>query len=1065
MRSLITFGVRNPVSANMLMLCIVAGGFYAARSMVRERYPAFSIDRIAVDVVYPGAGPTDVESAVCTPIEEAMSGIEGIRELSSVSSEGHGLVIAFLHEKADKARVLDDLRLAVEQVDSLPPEAEKPIVRELALRTGVINVSLFGEVPEATLRDYARDVRDDLMTLPEISQVATWGVREREITIEVREDSLRAYALTFEKIMQAVAANSLDLPAGLLRTSREELVLRVTGRRMTATDYADMAVLSQPDGTQVRLGQIADVREGFEEATVEGRFDGKRCAVVAVFKTPQQDTITLAAQVRDYVERKRAALPEALSIAAWGDGSVEIDNRVGMLLSNGLQGLALMVVALALFMRPRVSLWVMMGLPVAYAGALLVMQGTDHTLNMISLFALIMVGGMIDDDAIVISESIYARAMRGEDPDTATIEGVMDVAMPVVGSSLTTIIAFIPLFFVAGLMGKFVREVPIVIIAALTASLVEVLLILPPHLRYHGGLEAFRSLRDTRTRVRRFLDGMLQRVIERVYEPVYRFALDHRYVFVSGAAALVLVCVGLVVGGRLPLVLLENDDNTILRARVELPEGTPEEASRRILTRLEEAAWSLNDDAELAPHEKGKLVRHVYATLGSWNEFLPRRGNNLCEVKVELMAPGKRWIRDRQIIDRWRHAAGDIPEAMQFKVEPDLIGPTDRPIEIRLMGPDLDDLRQAADELERKLASFDGVWSVHDDLSAGKRELRVALKPEARLLGLTVSDVATQLRQGFFGGDALRLQRGRDEVWVRVRYPLDERSSLASLENARFRTQQGAEIPFHEAVQVEWVRGYGSIEHESGVRKVEVYADIDERRANAEQIVGALTPQFLPELVGRHEGMRFRVAGQRELVQESLSSLGRGATLAMIGMYVMLAIILGSYHQPMVIMSAIPIGLVGAILGHVLMGYDITLMSLFGMLGLSGIVVNNVLVLIDFINDRLRAGATVREAVFESGKARFTAVVLTSVTTVLGIVPISFDTSGEVYSVIPMAVAMSFGLAFSTLVTLVLVPAMVLMSNDVRRAGRWLVRGGAFPSAEQVERGARVEHGAPAAHG
>ncbi|GIK16023.1 MAG: multidrug transporter AcrB [Planctomycetota bacterium] len=1051
MRTLITFGVRNPVSANVLMLCLIAGGFYAARHIVRERYPEFSIDRIAVEVVYPGAGPGDVETGVCTPIETAIEGIDGIRELSSVASEGHGIVVAFLNEDADTMRVLDEIRVAVDQVDSLPAEAEEPVVREMVLRTGVVNLALSGDVPESVLRDVARDVERELRSLPGISQTAIWGVRDREILIEVKEDTLRAYALSFDEVMRAVASNSLDLPAGVLRTAREELVLRVTGRRMTASEYEDLVVLSRPDGTAVRLGQLATVRETFEDAAIESRFDGARCAVIAVYKTPEQDTILISNAVREYAAAKQGELPPALKLSAWADGSTEINGRVRMLLWNGLQGVALMVGALAFFMRPRVALWVMTGLPVAYAGALLVMYFTGHTINILSLFALIMVSGMIDDDAIVISESIYARSRRGEDADTATIEGVMDVAMPVVASSFTTIIAFIPLFFIVGVMGKFVREAPLVIIAALVASLVEVLLILPPHLRHHGGLAAGGAGSPARSRFRRALDGAMERVIDRVYAPTYRFALAHRYAFLSGATALVLVGVGLVAGGRLPLVLLSSDDNTILRARVELPEGTPADVSRRIVSELEAGAWALNADPDLKPRRDGALVRHVYATLGAWNDFLPRRGNNLCEVKIELMPPGQRWIRDRDIVDRWRRAVGDIPEATSFVVEPDGIAPTDRPIEIRLLGPDLDDLREASERLQERLAEFSGVRSVYDDMIAGKRELQVSLRPEARMLGLTVADVATQLRQGYFGGEALRLQRDREEVQVRVRYPLDERQSLSALENIRFRTTAGTEVPFHEAVDVTWVRGPAAIRHENGMRKVEVYADLDERLANAEQILSHLTPAFLPELVAAHPGMRFRVAGQRQLVDESLRSLAVGAAIAMVGMYVMLAVTLGSYYQPLIIMSAIPIGLVGSLLGHVVMGFDLSLMSLFGMLGLAGIVVNNVLVLIDFINARLRQGATVIDAVVESGKARFTAVALTSITTVVGLIPVSLDTSGEVYSVIPMAISLGFGLTFSTVVTLVLVPAIYLAFNDVRRALRWIFRGGAYPSPEEVE--------------
>lgn len=1056
MRGLVKFGVRNPVASNLLMVTIVAGGIYTAHTMVRERYPEFSIDRVVVEVVYPGAGPADIEASICTPIEQAIAGVHGIRELTSQSVEGAGLIIAFLNEGTSIRQAVDDIRLAVESVNTLPLDAKKPVVRELVLRTGVINVTVLGDAEEATLKEYARDVRDELTALPEISQVALWGDREREIVIEVPEDNLRAYNLSFAQIMNTVRANSLDLPAGVLRTRQEEFTLRVTGRGLTASDYEDLVVLSRPDGTRVTLGQVARVREEFEESAVESQFDGKPALTAAVYKTPDQDTVDIARRVREYVQSKQEDLPPGVRLVAWADGAFEIDSRLQVLLVNGLMGLGLMVLALTMFMRWRVAFWVMAGLPVAYAGAMITLWATGHGLNLISMFGLLMVGGMIDDDAIVISEAIYARCRRGEAPERATIEGAMDVAMPVVGSSLTTIIAFIPLFFVTGIIGKFVREVPLVIIAALSASLFEVLLLLPPHLCHHGGLEELKPGAPEAHRLRRFLDRVLDVAIAGVYEPLHRFMLRHRHAGVAAAVAMVLVCGGLVLGGRMRLMLLESDDNAVLRARVAFPEGTPSETARRVSERLESAAWTLNDDDALKPHTSGALVQHVYRTSGMWSEIVPRHGNNLCEVKVELMNPAQRWIRDEVIVEHWRKAIGDIGQTLTFAIEPDTIAPTDRPIQVRLMGPDLGELRAAADDLETKLLEFDGVWGVRDDLTPGKRELRVALRPEARGLGLTLADLALQLRQGFFGGDALRLQRGRDEIWVKVRYPGEERQEIEDIENVHLRTAGGTEVPFHEAATIEWTRGYASIGHEAGQRRVEVYADIDERYANAEQIADALSHQVLADVVAQHDGMHFRIAGQRELINESLSSLYKGAILAMIGMYAALALMLGSYLQPLVIMSAIPVGLVGALGGHIFMGYDLTLMSLFGMLGLSGIVVNNVLVLMDFVNQRMQEGASVHDAVVESGKARFMAVTLTSLTTVVGTLPVCWDTSGQAYTVIPMAISMTFGLTFCTIVTLILVPAMFLCANDLRRVTRWLVRGGAFPTAEEVEPGHRV---------
>ena len=1051
LRGAIAAGVRNPVFANLLMICMLGGGYVAVRAMQRETYPEFSLDIISIEVVYPGASPEDVEQAVCVPIEQAIADLEGVHELTSASHEAFANVWFTVRSSArDTGELMQDVRDRVDRITTLPPEVEKPVVRESVIRTDVISVALSGEVPERTLKRWAHEVRDDLRALPEISQVALFGVRADEIVIDVSEQALRTYGLTFEAVMAAVRRGSLDLPAGTLRTAGEELTLRIKGRRLRAVDYEELVVLRGSDAL-VRLGQIATVREGFAESAVSGSFNGRPAVLVSVFKTPAQDTLAIARTVRDYVQQRQAALPDRLEMAVWADNSVDVEQRISMLLKNAASGFILVVITLSVFLELRLALWVAVGMPVAFSGALIFMHFSGQTINLISLFALIMVSGIIVDDAIVIAESIHARRRQGDTPALASIEGAACMALPVLGSSLTTIIAFIPLLYVSGVMGRFVRVLPMVVIAAIVASALEAFVILPAHLRGRRGGRKATIVREL-GRGRRWVEQGLEAFITRCYRPFLALALRYRALTLGAALGLLLALGGLVLGGRIAFVLLPREDGNMLRARVQFAEGTPAEITAEAIDRIEAAAWALNADPELKPATASKLVRQVYAVAGEFIEFLPVRGDNVCEVRLELMPTDQRRLEVDKIIERWRAGIGELHDTVRYSIARHQLEPQgDYPIEIRLLGDNLGELEEAGDRIVQRLRGFDGVHGVRLDLVPGRRELRVDLRPAARALGLTLQDVATQLRQGFFGGEALRLHREGEEVVVRVRYPEGERLSLADLENKAFRTRLGQEIPFREAVEVDWERGYSMIKRQDGQRRVRVLAEVDERRANAERIVRALEADALPAVVGDYRGMKYGFGGTRQHMVESLGSLYRGFGLALLAMYAVLAAVLRSYLQPLVIVAAVPLGWMGALVGHLLLGYDLTIMSLFGLVALAGVVVNDALVLLAWINDSRRAGAGVVDAVRTAGEARFRAVILTSVTTVMGLMPLLTERSSQAQSVIPMALSLVFGLAFATVLTLVLVPALYLALNDGRRVVCWLRRGGDYPTPEAVE--------------
>ncbi|MCP4250040.1 MAG: efflux RND transporter permease subunit, partial [bacterium] len=917
------------------------------------------------------------------------------------------------------------------------------------------------QVRETTLRSLARQVRDDLISDPDLSQISIAGLRDPEISIEVTEEALQRYALSFADVMAAVSRGSVDLPAGTIRTRDEEITVRTLGQRHTAAEFESLVVISAPDGTLIRLNQIATVRDTFEESPKRGWFNGQPGVMIGLYKTPALDTSTICRKVRHYVQERQTQLPEGITMSVWADTSRGVDGRIAMLGSNGLWGMALVLLALTLFLDLRLSFWVALGIPVSFAGALIVLALMGQTLNMISLLGLIMATGIIVDDAIVVAENIHARKSGAGDPAQAAIDGTADMALPVLGSSATTIAAFAPLLFVSGVLGKFISVLPIAMIGAIVASSLEAFAILPAHLRYGPSSGSASNSRLARLRrvARSGLDRALAWTIRRAYGPLVGAAVRNRLITLSVAAASLALIVGLVAGGRTALVVFPEGESQLLRARVRFPEGMPASATAEAARRLERAAWAINDDPNLDAEGGLPPVVQVSTVTGEWPGFWTDTGSHLCEVTLELAPAEERDRTGEEILDAWRAGVGTIHDAVSVEMARQELRPVGKPVEIRLLGQDLEQLRRAADEVRDKLATYAGIYEIEDTLIPGKRELRVSLKPVARALGLTVADLASQLRAGFHGGEALRVLRDREEIKVQVRYPGQDRRSLADVDRMRIRTARGEEIPFTEAADVELVRGYSTLWRQDGKRRVRVWAEVDERLANAEQILADMNARFLPDLARRYgeenhqAGFTYSLDGPYARMRESVGSLLDGFALAMVVIYGLLASILRSYAQPLIIMATIPLGMVGAVLGHVIMGSDLTMMSIFGVVALSGVVVNDALVLIVRINRLIRSGQPVVAAVLEAGRSRFRAVVLTTVTTVAGLLPLLIERSSQAQQLTPMVIALTFGLIFATVLTLLVVPAMYLATNDLRRVVRWLVRGGDYPTAETVEQG------------
>ncbi len=999
MRRLIAAAVHNSVAANLLMVVIIVVGGMSAYNIRRETFPHIPFDVIQVQTIFPGATPEEVEESVIVRIEEAIKSVEGIRDITSLAYENSGVVLAQLKSGVDNRRALEDIQREVEKIDTFPDDAEPPRYEELTIPRQVINVAVYGQQSERTLKEVATRVRDDLLASEFISQVRLVGTRDYEISIEVSEESLRRYGLTFEEIRQVVRRSSVNLPGGSIKTPVQDIVVRTSGQRYTGLEFARVPLLTRADGTVVTLGEVAQVNDGFVDAWRIGRFNGTPSVLVAVFRTSEEDALVISDTVRRYVAEQALQLPEGLSLSVWADESAVTKSRLQLLSRNGLQGLVLVLLSLWLFMNLRLAFWVALGLVVALLGGLWILILYGGTLNMITMFAFIMALGLLVDDAIVVGENIYSHWRRGKPPAQAAIDGASEVATPVIGAVATTVAAFVPLFIMEGILGKFVAVMPVAVVAALLGSLLECMVILPPHLAHAlpeaGYQPSRRGIRRLAQRIRSGIDHALEWFIERVYVPLLRRAMVWRLVVAASAVAILMLMFGLLLGGHLNFELFPDRDTDTILARLTMPQGTPLTQTTAATAQLEAAARGLDSHFRPADATAGRVVEQIMTVVGINSAFEPEVGSHVGEVTVELLAAEQRGISSAVLTDKWRELAGDVPDALALTFISEEIFPVGMPIEVRLMGDDFTAMREAAARLEAELATYPGVLEIGNDYRPGKMEIQLALKSAGRVLGITLADLAEQVNQGFFGAEALRLQRGRDDVKVVIRYPVSGRRSLGDLDNIRIRTPNGSEVPLGEVATATLRRGFAVIKRSERQRALTVTADVDSTKANGERILAVLEKDFLPRLLADYENMRYSFEGQHKETQRSVGSLFRGFVIAMLLIYTILAVIFRSYAQPLIVMSVIPFGFIGAVIGHILMGHVLSLMSLFGLVALSGVLVNDSLVLVDFINRARRKGTPLLEAVLAASQQRFRAIILTSVTTVAGLSPILFEKSAQ----------------------------------------------------------------------
>ncbi|MCB2191527.1 MAG: efflux RND transporter permease subunit [Deltaproteobacteria bacterium] len=1033
MKRIIAWFAENHVAANLLMIFFILAGTVTALTMKLEVFPETSLDTITITVEYRGASPSEVEEGVIQKIEENISGLAGIRRIDSKAVEGYATIIIEVIKGWNLQKLLDEIKSEVDRITTLPEEAEKPVIRETTRRTQVLWVALYGDAPEASLKAIAQRLKDDITTLPDVTVADLFGVRDSEIHIEVSEQTLRRYNLTLKSVANAVTQASLDLPGGSVKTQGGEILVRAKGRKYLAKEYHDIPVITKPDGSKVTLGQIAKISEGFQDdQELSARFNGKPAALIQVYRVADQNALDVASEVKSYVEKVAPELPAGIKVDFFSDRSKILKSRIELLVRNMIQGLILVVLVLGLFLSARLSFWVTLGIPISFLAGIWFLPFADVSINMISLFAFIMVLGIVVDDAIVVGEQVFTLREEGMEPMKASVEGTTLIGKPVIFSVLTTVAAFMPLMMGTGMMGKIMRNVPVVVIAVLIASLIESLFILPSHL--------------SRSKVKRVKNGdekwsarLLKRFIRGPYYKALDLCLRWRYATLAMGIAVLFIAIGMLMGGFIKFTLFPVVEGDLLTAKLELPAGAPPEQTIKVVDKLEKSVVKVLDNEDQKRSEGSEpLHKYTVSLIGvstggrHGGGSSTSTGGNLATVFVELLEGEKRNMSTKQIVADWREETGQVPEAESLTFTGELFS-AGNPIEVHLSAPNEQELITASDELKAKLATYTGVFDIADSFIPGKWEMQLKLKPAGRSLGLTLQDLAQQVRYAFYGAEALRLQRDQDEVRVLVRYPEQERRTLSDVHQMRIRTATGKEVPFNQVAEVTMTRGYTSVDRANRRRVIKVTADVNPDQANASELRAWLEKSVLPEMITKYKGLRYAMEGAGREERESLSDVLQGFIMALFLIYALLAIPFRSFSQPFIVMAAIPFGLVGALAGHFIMGLGTSLLSLFGMVGLTGVVVNDSLVLIDAANRLRNAGLTPGEAIRQAGPMRFRAIILTSLTTFGGLAPIIFERSLQAQFLIPMAVSLGFGVLFATGITLLLIPCGYLVLDDIHR--------------------------------
>lgn len=1017
---LIAWFARNHVAANLLMLAVVVVGIAVARNIKQEIYPLFQIDTIEVDMQYRGASPEEVEQSIILPIESELRGLELTRRIESTASEGRASVSVEIMPNFDRNRALQEVTAAVARISLFPDEIEPPRVSlGTSRRRGVNYVAVCGDVDEATLNKLAHQVEDGLLAQPEIALVEIIGARRPEILVEVPQAQLRSLDLTLGQIARAIDQSAQDVPAGTMKTAGGDILLKTTERRYFGSEFAGIPIKSSNSGAEIKLGDIATIVDGFEETKRESYFNGKPTLTISVSASENQPPIKVAAAVKRYIEQLRPTLPPSVQVEVRYDRTEDYQERIDLLRYNGTLGLILVLLALGLLLELRVAFWTAIGIPVSILGSLILLPLMDASVNMISVFGFIVTLGIVVDDAVVVGEDIFHKITQGMSRSEAAVAGVKEMTIPVVFAVSTNIIAFLPLFFVPGESGRFLHVLPAVIIAVFTVSLVEVLLILPSHLAFAHKKphkkSIFSRLDQSQTKLRIRLDGAM----ERFYKPVLAACMKFRYITIAVFASSLLVLVAYTFSGRVNFTFNPTIENDYIQAELEMPSGTPVERTREVVFMIEDAAKR----AVAKSGEEG-FVRNFNVSVAS-------RNTNGARVAIKLVPQSQRKITGAGFVDLWRKEVPEIPD-MESLFFDYLAGPGgEAAIYIQLAHPDVDTLRQASEELGDMLALYPGVADIRKGVGKEMPQISFEIKPAGQALGITARDLGQQIRNSFYGAEALRQPREREELRVMVRLPEEDRKSLSSLEGLLIKGANGAEIPINQAAEIIETTAPVRIDRVDGGRVVNVTANVVAAVTNGNKVLSAMEKKELPELLSRYPGLRYTFEGEQRDQREATSSLSIGLTASLFAIFAIMASFLRSYSQSIIVLLTIPWGLAGAVLGHIVLGFDLSIYSVLGMIALCGMVVNGGFVLAMTRNRYMLRGLSAKEAIIQASQRRFRPIFLTAVTTFLGLGPMIFETNEQALFLVPMAISLGLGTLASSLVVLILVPVVFVIMDEV----------------------------------
>jgi len=1048
---MIRFFALHSTAANLLMLLLLAIGLVNLPGLKRETFPDFASVQVEIRVPYPGASAEDVEDALCLRLEDALEGLNDLYEVRCEARESIAIAVAEMAEGGSFARFLDDVKTEVEAIDDFPEQVEQSVIQQLARTDRVVSIAVTGPMEPRDLKHFAQELKERLRQLPEVSQVTISGFSDNQFRVQTSREVLLAYGVSMSDLADAIARQSLDLPAGSIETRDQDILIRFTDQRRSVQELEQLVVVGGFQGGEVRLGEVATIRDRFELDEDRIEVGGRRAALLEVDKTKQQDTLKVMNAVERFLERERRRAPPGVELTLTQNVSSIVSDRLRMLTTNGVQGLVLVFLTMWLFFRLRFAFWVAMGLPVAFLGGLFFMSLAGVSINMISMVALLIALGLLMDDAIVISENIATRLRQGMDPLNAAIEGTRQVAPGVIASFLTTVAVFGPLAFLAGDMGKVLRVIPVVLILVLAVSLVEAFCILPHHLGHALAHPQGERSRRWRGRFNDAVDRVRDRLVGRAVDAL----VSRRYLFLGSVMSLLLVCVGLLAGGTLKFRAFPEIEGDVIEARLLLPQGTPLERTEAVVARITSALHQVDEELSAQQPEGRRLVQQVSVRY-NLNQDAFESGPHVATVSADLLTAESRRGSVDQVINRWRELTGSPPDVISLNFKEPAIGPAGRPIEIRLGGRDLERLKAASLELQDWLGRYRGVLDLSDDLRPGKPEVRLRLKEGATSLGLNASLIARQLRDAFYGSKASEFQVGRESYEIDVRLRDRDKASLRDLYDFRVITTGGHQVPVSAVAEVVESRGFARIQRIDGVRTVTIRGDLDDRLANASEIIRDTRARFLPELKQRYPDLQIQLEGQSKESAATGGSMLRGFALGLLGIFLLLSFQFRSFLEPLVVIAAIPLAFIGVILGHLVMGLELSMPSMMGFVSLAGVVVNDSILLVEFLKLRVQEGQEVAAAARQASRERFRAVLLTSATTIAGLLPLLAERSLQAQVLIPLATSIVFGLLASTLLVLFVVPALFGVFADLGLTSAAKIRAefetpGAGPAAAVVQ--------------